>query len=457
MLNGPLAGKMLAFAVPLIASGVLQQSFNAVDVAVVGRYSTSAAIAAVGSNGPVISILVNLFLGIAIGANVVISTYIGRRDAEGVRRSVATVMCVTLLSGILLLALGLFLARPILEAMAAPPDVIELASRYLRIYFCGMPFIMVYNFGSAIMRSLGDTNRPFYSLLLATLCNLVLDWLFTGVMGMGVDGVAWATVISNALNAGVMILFLVKEPEPYTLVLSRFKLYKPDFVEMLRIGVPAGLQGMVFSISNIFIQSAINKFGADAIAGSATALSYEAYCYYIISAFAQSAIAFTGQNYGAGQFGRCKRVWMVSLIYGAVFSAVANLVISFNSDTFLSIFTHDPAVVQYAKMRLTTVLMYQWIATSYEVSGSYMRGLGYSVTPMLLTVLGTCVLRLAWVWLFPRIDNSFTMLLNIYPISWVVTGGAVVTAALIVQRRAFRLKTHLDTHIIRILTEKRDG
>ncbi len=437
MLHGPLAGKMLVFAIPLIASGVLQQSFNAVDVAVIGRYSTSAAIAAVGSNGPVISILVNLFLGIAIGANVVISTYIGRRDAEGVRRSVATVMCVTLLSGILLLALGLLLARPILEAMGAPPDVIELASRYLRIYFCGMPFIMVYNFGSAIMRSLGDTNRPFYSLLLATLCNLVLDWLFAGVWGMGVDGVAWATVISNALNAAVMVLFLVKEPEPYTLVLSRFKLSKPDFAEMLRIGVPAGLQGMVFSISNIFIQSAINKFGAEAIAGSATALTYEAYCYYIISAFAQSAIAFTGQNYGAKQYARCKRVWMISLMYGATFSAVANLIIAFNPDTFLSVFTHDHEVVHYAKMRLTTVLMYQWIATSYEVSGSYMRGLGYSVTPMLLTVLGTCVLRLAWVWLFPRIDNSFTMLLNIYPISWVVTGAAVVTAALVVQRRAF--------------------
>lgn len=437
MLHGPLAGKMLVFAIPLIASGVLQQSFNAVDVAVIGRYSTSAAIAAVGSNGPVISILVNLFLGIAIGANVVISTYIGRRDAEGVRRSVATVMCVTLLSGILLLALGLLLARPILEAMGAPPDVIDLASRYLRIYFCGMPFIMVYNFGSAIMRSLGDTNRPFYSLLLATLCNLVLDWLFAGVMGMGVEGVAWATVISNALNAAVMVLFLINEPEPYTLVLSRFKLSKPDFAEMLRIGVPAGLQGMVFSISNIFIQSAINKFGADAIAGSATALTYEAYCYYIISAFAQSAIAFTGQNYGARQFARCKRVWMVSLMYGAAFSAVANFVIALNPDTFLSIFTHDPEVVHYAKMRLATVLMYQWIATSYEVSGSYMRGLGYSVTPMLLTVLGTCVLRLVWVWIFPRIDNSFTMLLNIYPISWVVTGAAVVTAALVVQRRAF--------------------
>lgn len=438
MLHGPLAGKIIVFAIPLIASGVLQQSFNAVDVAVIGRFSTSNAIAAVGSNGPVISILVNLFLGIAIGANVVISTYIGRRDPEGVRRSVATVMCVTLLSGFILLLLGITLARPILEAMEAPPDVIGLATSYLRIYFCGMPFIMVYNFGSAIMRSLGDTNRPFYSLLVATLCNLVLDWFFVAVLGMGVEGVAWATVISNALNAAIMILFLMQEPDPYTLRPKHWEMSRKDLGEMLRIGIPAGLQGMVFSISNIFIQSAINKFGADAIAGSATALTYEAYCYYIISAFGQAAIAFTGQNYGAGQYARCRRVWLISMMYGAVLCGVANVGIAFNPELCMSLFTDDPEVLRYALMRLRTVLIFQWIAVSYEISGSYMRGLGYSVTPMLLTVLGTCVLRLVWVWLFTHIDNSFTMLLNIYPISWIVTGLAVVAAALLVQRRAFK-------------------
>ena len=236
-----------------------------------------AAIAAVGSNGPVISILVNLFLGIAIGANVVISTYIGRRDAEGVRRSVATVMCVTLLSGILLLALGLFLARPILEAMAAPPDVIELASRYLRIYFCGMPFIMVYNFGSAIMRSVGDTKLPFYSLLAATICNLILDVLFTGVFGMGVAGVAWATVIANGVNAAIIVYFLTKESDPVKLTMEKWRVSMPVLKEMLKIGIPAGLQSMVFSVSNVFIQSAINSFGSDAIAGSAAALAFEGY------------------------------------------------------------------------------------------------------------------------------------------------------------------------------------
>ncbi len=236
MLHGPLAGKIIVFAIPLIASGILQQSFNAVDVAVIGRYSTSHAIAAVGSNGPIISILVNLFLGIAVGANVVIATYIGQRHFDAVKRSVSTVMIVALLSGFLLLGLGTALARPILEAMSAPPDVLELASEYLRIYFCGMPFIMIYNFGSAIMRSVGDTGRPFYSLLAATLCNLLLDWLFVGVFGMGVSGVAWATVISNGLNAAIMIWFLLNEPEPVTLSLRRWTLSRTDFKKMLQIG-----------------------------------------------------------------------------------------------------------------------------------------------------------------------------------------------------------------------------
>lgn len=437
MLHGPLAGKIFVFALPLIASGILQQSFNAVDVAVIGHYDTSHAIAAVGSNGPVISILVNLFLGIAVGANVVIATYIGQRHFDAVRRSVSTVMVVALLSGVLLLALGTSLARPILEAMSAPADVIELASKYLRIYFCGMPFMMIYNFGSAIMRSVGDTQKPFYALLVATLCNLVLDWLFVAVLDLGVAGVAWATVIANGVNAAIMVVFLIHEQEPVTLSLKKWAFSRRDFDKMLQIGVPAGLQGMIFSISNIFIQASINKFGADAIAGSATALTYEVYCYFIVSAFSQAAIAFTGQNYGAGLPERCKRVLGICMLYGVLLCAVANCAITLAGRECLSVFTDDPAVIRYGLERFHTVLVFQCLAATYEVSGSYMRGLGYSVTPMLLTIFGTCVLRLGWVYVFARIDNSFTTLLTIYPITWTVTGIIVVGAALYVQRRVF--------------------
>lgn len=443
MTSGPLARKIFFFSLPLIASGILQQSFNAVDVAVIGHYSTNAAIAAVGSNGPVISILVNLFIGIAVGANVVIANYIGEKNEDGVRRSVSTVMIVSVVSGLLLLLVGTTLARPILQAMSAPPDVIELATRYLRIFFCGMPFMMIYNFGGSILRSIGDTPKLFYSLVIATICNLMLDLLFVAVFNRGVDGVAWATVISNAVNAGVILFYLRREPQPFTVTLNarKWHLSRPDLGRMLRIGVPAGLQGMVFSISNIFIQSAINSFGADAIAGSATALTYEAYCYYIVAGFCGATIAFTGQNYGAMKPARCRRIWAICMAFSVVITGSANLLLYWQQNLFFGVFTTSAAVMAFASIRFRDVLLYQCIASSYEISGSYMRGLGYSMAPMLLTIFGTCVLRLIWVSIYKGFDNSFGTLLSIYPISWVITGILVVAAAFLVQRRAFRRLT----------------
>ena len=438
MLNGPMLGKIIVFALPLMASGILQQSFNAVDVAIIGRYSTSQAIAAVGSNGMIISILVNLFLGVAIGANVVIATYIGRRNEQGIRRSIATVGMLSIISGVILLALGALLTRPILEMMSAPEDVIDLAALYLRIYFMGMPFIMVYNFGSAILRSIGDTKRPFYSLVVATGVNAVLDWAFVSVFGMGVDGVAIATVIANGVNAAIIVYILVRLDDPYRLRPRRMAVSGKELVKMLRIGIPAGLQGMVFSLSNIFIQSAINKFGAYAVAGSAAALTYEAYCYYIITSFCAAAIAFTGQNFGAGKTDRCKRVWALTMGLSVVFCAVANVLILWQEKACIGIFSSDPRVFHYASIRLHTVLILQWLAASYEISGSYMRGLGYSMTPMLLTIFGTCVLRLLWVFTVAYGSPDFTLLMSIYPITWIITGSMVVTAAFIVQRKAFR-------------------
>lgn len=437
MLHGPMAMKILLFSLPLMASGILQQSFNAVDVAVIGRYSTSQAMAAVGSNGVIISILVNLFLGIAVGANVVIANYLGQRNDAGVRRSVATVGIVSIISGIILLGLGVTLARPILEAMSAPEDVIDLAAEYLRIYFCGMPFIMVYNFGSAILRSIGDTKRPFYSLLVATAVNAALDWTFVAVFDMGVDGVAIATVIANAVNAAIIVWILMREPEPCTLHPREMRVDRRDLSKMLRIGIPAGLQGMVFSFSNIFIQSSINSYGAHAVAGSAAAITYEAYCYYIVTAFCAAAIAFTGQNYGAGQPARCKRVFGISMMMAMTGCAAANLLIVWQSKAFISVFTTDAEVYHYALVRLHTVLTFQFIAATYEIAGAYMRGLGYSMLPMILTIFGTCVLRLVWVFTVAANYRDFSLLLDVYPISWTITGALVVGAAFIVQRKAF--------------------
>lgn len=438
MLHGPMAWKILIFALPLMASGILQQSFNAVDVAVIGNYSTSQAMAAVGSNGVIISILVNLFLGVAIGANVVIANYIGQRNEAGIRRSVATVGVVSLVSGVALLILGVALARPILEFIDAPDDVIDMATEYLRIYFCGMPFIMVYNFGSAILRSVGDTNRPFYSLLVATAVNAVLDWTFVAVFGMGVGGVAIATVIANGVNAAIIVWILMRrEPEPYTLHPRHMYVERRDLSKMLRIGLPAGLQGMVFSVSNIFIQSSINSYGAQAIAGSAAAVTFEAYCYYIVTAFCAAAIAFTGQNFGAGYHDRCRRVFGLCMLMAIVGCAAVNLLIVWQNKFCVGLFTSDPEVYHYALLRLRTVLVFQCIASTYEVSGAYMRGLGHSVLPMVLTVFGTCVLRLVWVFTVARANDDFSLLLDIYPITWTITGIMVTVAALIVQRRTF--------------------
>ncbi len=438
MLHGGLAKKIFVFSLPLIASGILQQSFNAVDVAIIGHYSSKQAMAAVGSNGVIISILVNLFLGVAVGANVVIANYIGQRNAERVRKSIGTVAVVAIASGLLLLFLGVTVSRMILEWISTPDDVIELATTYLRIYFLGMPFMMIYNFGSAILRSIGDTQRPFYSLVVATCVNAVLDWVFVSQFGMDVDGVAVATVIANGVNALIIVRILMREPDPFRLKLKDMSVEKSDLRRMLQIGVPAGLQGMVFSIANFFIQSSINKFGADAMAGSATALTYEAYCYYIVSAFCAATIAFTSQNFGAGKHDRCRKVIRICMLMSIVMCGVANLLITWQDKFFIGVFTTNPDVFHYAAVRLHCVLAFQAIASTYEISGAYMRGLGYSMTPMLLTIFGTCILRLVWVYTVNAHYHDFKVLLSIYPISWAVTGVMVCVAAFMVQRKVFR-------------------
>lgn len=442
MIHGGMIRKILMFSLPLIASGILQQSFNAIDVAVVGRFSSSRALAAVGSNGVIISILINLFIGISIGANVVIANYIGRNNHNGIRKSVATVGAIALISGIFLMLIGLCITRPILEWMDTPPDVIDLAAIYLRIIFLGMPFMMIYNFGAAIMRSMGDTKRPFYALIVGGTVNTLLNLVLVIRFGMSVEGVAIATVVANMINAAFIIYWLRREPAPYRLELRRISISRNELGKMLRIGVPAGVQGMVFSLANLFIQSAINSYGSDAIAGSAAALNYEVYCYFIISAFVQAAVAFISQNYGAGNYDRCRRAFRCCMIFSLVSCALANILIVWQHSFFLGLFSTDPQVMHYGMIRLHCVLMLQFIASSYEISGGALRGLGYSMTPTILTVFGTCVLRLIWVYTINAHYHKFDILMWIYPISWAITGLMVGTAYYVVSRKVFRHCTH---------------
>ena len=428
MLHGPLLMKILVFALPLAASNVLQQLFNTIDVAVVGHFASSEALAAVGSNGPVISLLINLFTGLSMGANVIISNHIGQRDERRIRQAVNTIGMVAIVSGLLLLVVGLAVSRPILTMMDTPPDVLDMAVTYLRIFFLGIPFFMIFDFGSAILRSRGDTRRPLYILVVAGIVNTALNLVFVICFHMGVAGVAIATDIANALSALLIVRLLMHEPEPYRLHLKDMRIKWTELRRMMEIGIPAGLQGMVFSFSNVLLQSAINGYGSSAIAGSAAALNFEHYCYFLISAFNGAAISFIGQNYGAGNINRVKRIFWICMGLGFVCCAGFNTLFVLGGDFFLDLFSTNESVHHYGLIRMKVVLAVQSIACSYEIAGSALRGMGKSMTPTLLTIFGTCFLRIGWVFLLCPLHPGFTFLLTVYPVSWIATGLLVGTA-----------------------------
>lgn len=428
MLNGPLFKKILLFALPLAASSLLQELFNSVDVAVVGHFVGSDALAAVGSNAPVIGLLINLFMGVSMGACAIISNHIGQNDENSIRKAISTVECVAVISGFFLLLLGQVAARPILTWMGTPREVLDQAVNYLRIYFLGMPFIMAYNFGAAILRSMGDTRRPLYILIAAGLVNTILNLLFVIYFQMGVAGVAVATGIANAVCATLIIRLLRKEKEPYRLHFDKMKIHNVELSRMLRIGIPAGIQGMIFSISNVVVQSSINSYGADAIAGSSAALNFEYYCYFIIQGFNGAAISFIAQNYGAGKIDRVRRIFWICMCSSLAFSAAFNWLFAWQDEFFLSFFSNMPMVHHYGGIRMHIVLATQFIASSYEIAGSSLRGMGKSMTPAVLTVFGTCLLRIVWVYGVSPIWRGYDVLMMVYPASWILTGILVCTA-----------------------------
>ena len=413
MLNGNLTRAMLTFALPLIATGMLQQSFNSVDIAVAGRFAGHGALAAVGCNGPVIGLIINMFLGLAVGVNVVIANYIGQRNSERVKRTVGAAMFMSVICGLLMMRVALFVSRPVHRLLGTPEDVMDQAVRYL-------PFMIVYNFGAAVLRSIGDTKRPFYILVITGILNVGFNFLFVVGFHMGVAGVAWGTVISTALNAAAIVYLLLRKGGDVTLFPSLIRPYRHETVKICKIGIPAGLQTTVFALSNVFILSAINTFGTAGAAGSAAALNFEFYTYFVISAFAQTATAFTGQNYGANQLARIRRIFRLSLTMSLIATAVMVLIILWQRDLFLLAFTDEPEVLRYAGVRVCVVLGFQIIACYYECAGGTMRGMGHSMTPAVITIVGTCVLRLLWVYFFPY-QGSFGALLAVYPVSWILT------------------------------------
>ena len=442
MIHGPLLGPILKFAIPVALGAMLQQLFNAVDVAVIGRFDSSEALAAVGSNTSLISLFVNLFVGISIGTGVTVARYFGQGEKKRIPAAVHTSMLLALIAGVVLMAVVLVVGRSMLQLMGSPDNVIGLAVIYLRLYALGMPFIMIYNFGSAILRSVGDSRRPLYCLIVSGIVNACLNLFFVIVLEMSVTGVALATVIANVINAVMILRFLTTEEEPVRLDLRRLGIDKKELARILRIGVPAGLQGMVFSISNVTIQSSVNSFGADAIAGSAVAFNFDIFCFYMVTGFVQAAVNFTGQNYGAGRPKRCRRVFGLCLLAAFSASLLLSLVFLFGRGFFIGIFTKDAAVIPYAVVRLKRVLTLYCLVSTYEVASASLRGMGYSMTPSVITIFGTCVLRILWVMFVIPHHHSFELLVTVYPVSWIVTGTLMILAWFVFSRKAFdRIRT----------------
>ena len=426
MLNGPLGRKILRFAVPLAATSILQQLFNAADIAVVGQFAGDKALAAVGANTFVINMLINLFVGISVGVNVVVANSIGAQSYRAITRSVHTSVIVSFISGILLSFIGVFFARPILSAISTPADVSDLAVRYLQVYFAGIPFVMLYNFVAAILRGKGDTKRPLYVLLATGAINVLLNVIFVAGFGMSVTGVALATVIANALSAGTLFYFLLHEVGPFKLEFWKLKITPVFLGRIMRVGLPAGLQGVVFSFSNVCLQSAINSLGSATVAASAAALTYEFIVYYWLNSFSHACVTFVGQNYGAKNLERCRRAVRWTILLATTSTFALSMLCCYFAKPLLSLYTSDPEIIATGSIRMYVVVGVLFINVFLDVFSGALRGMGQSLAPALTCVVGVCGIRILWViFVFPMYQN-FTSLMVVYPISWVLTISVIM-------------------------------
>lgn len=434
MLNGPLWNKLPLFALPVAATAMLEQLFNASDIAVVGNFTgaeKTAAVAAVGANTPVIGLLVNLFVGIALGANVVIANAIGREDKATVQKAVHTSILMALIGGVGIAVIGELLGGKILGLLNVPDDVLPLALMYLRIYLIGMPVILLYNFEAAIFRSIGDTKVPLIALAISGVLNVLLNLFFVIVLKMTVNGVATATVISNAVSSTILFVRLLKTDKCVRLDLKNLRFDFKCFKRIMKIGLPSGIQSAMFSVSNIIIQSAVNSLGKLVMAASSAALNLEIFAYYVLNAFSQACTTFVGQNYGAGKIDRCKKTLALSLIEDAIATAAAICIVLLSGRFLLSIFNNDPQVIELGYLRLKILFFAYIFSMTYEVLSGYLRGFGISLVPAVLVTVGICVVRIVWIkTVFPQ-SRSFETILNAYPISLAATAVMMIIAVLI--------------------------
>lgn len=428
LLHGSIWRKVLIFALPLALTSVLQQLFSAADVAVLGTFVGKNSMAAVGSNAPVVGLMINLFVGISVGANVMMSRYTGANDADGVSRTAHTSVVLALISGITIAVIGNIIANPIVNLLGVPVDIAPLAIRYLRIYFCGMPFIMLYNFQSAIFRSQGDTRTPLICLAISGLVNVALNLFFVIVVGMDVEGVAIATVIADVLSSSLLFYFLKKHSGAVQISLNKLRVDKKITGNILRIGIPSGMQGMVFSISNLLIQSAINSLGTDAMAGTTAAFNIEIMAYFISNAFGQAAVTFVGQNHGAANYQRCKEIVKQTQILNWISMIVFGIVMIVFGREVLGIFNDDMAVIRLGYERLVILMVAEVLNSTIETLSGGMRGYGYSMSPAIVTLIGVCGVRIVWVYTFFKLYPTWFNLMLVYPVSWAITAAMMAFA-----------------------------
>ena len=440
LLHGPIWNKLPQFALPVAATAILEQLFNASDVAVVGNFAggdRTAAVAAVGANSPIIGLIVNLFIGIALGTNVVIAHAIGQGRQADVRKAVHTSVLVSLLGGGLIALLGELIAAPLLGLLNVPEDVFPLALLYLRIYLAGMPVILLYNFEAAIFRSVGETKIPLIALATSGVLNVALNLFFVAALHMTVNGVAIATVLSNAVSSLLLYRRLRRTVLPIHLEPRQLRVDWVILKRILRIGLPAGVQSAVFALSNIVVQSAINSLGTVVMAASSAAFNIEVITYDILNSFSQACTTFVGQNFGAGQISRCKKTLFLCLVEGIVVLGAAMALILTFGKPLLSIFNNDPQVIATGYIRLIFIMPAHACSLFYEVMSGYLRGFGISLTPALLTILGVCGVRIAWIrFVFPT-SPSFRTIMSAYPISLSLT-ALLVLGALLCYRPAKR-------------------
>lgn len=440
MTHGPLTGKILLFSIPLMLSGILQLLFNAADIIVVGQFANSYSVAAVGSTGSLINLLVSVFMGLSVGVNVLIAHYYAVKNAKDISDTVHTSVAISLIFGCALGVFGFFVARPLLSWMGSPDEVIGLSTLYMRIYFIGMPVNLLYNMTGAILRAVGDTRRPLYFLTIAGVINVILNLIFVIVFRMDVAGVALATILSQAVSAFLVMRALVQTEELYRFEWKKLAVNKQKFRRILSIGLPAGFQGSVFSVSNVLIQSQVNSFGALAMAGNAAAQNLEGFVYIAMNALYQACVTFTSQNYSVLDFRRVRAVLVNCLAIVAAVGIVAGNLVSFFGPQLVRIYTAEPDAVAVGVARLSVICALYFICGIMETVCGAIRGLGSAVLPMIVSILGACGLRILLIWTVFRIPayHSLGTLYTFYPVTWTVTALVHLVCFLILYQKAVR-------------------